>query len=170
MRRVVLVAAVADNGVIGRDGELPWRIPEDMRHFREVTTGHTVVMGRVTFDSIGRPLPNRTNIVVTRRQGWSADGVLVAGSLEAALDLAAGIDADVVIAGGTQVYTQAMPLATHQVLTEVHQRPAGDAHYPEFDRADWTETRREDHEGFSWVWLARRPSPTDRPPPDSLEA
>jgi len=160
-RRVVLVAAVADNGVIGVDGDLPWRIPEDLRHFREVTTGHTVIMGRVTYDSIGRPLPNRTNIVVTRQRDWSADGVLVASSLDEAFDLAAGVDADIVVGGGNQIYALAMPHATHQVLTEVHQRPDGDTRYPEFDRDEWVETRREDRDGFSWVWLERRAVASD---------
>ena len=157
--RVVMVAAVADNRVIGRDGDMPWHIPDDLKHFREVTRGHTVIMGRVTYEGIGRPLPFRTNIVVTRRPGWSADGVLVADSLESALETARRIGAetgaDIVIGGGTQIYEQAMPFATHQVLTEVHQSPEGDTHYPEFDRAQWRETRREEHDGFAWVWWER---------------
>ena len=161
-KRVVMVAAVADNGVIGLGGEIPWRIPEDLKHFREVTRDHTVVMGRVTYEGIGHPLPFRTNVVITRQPGWSAEGVLVAPSLEVALDVADGIHsetgADVVIGGGTQIYDAAMPLATHQILTEVHQSPDGDTHYPQFDRADWEETRREDRDGFSWVWLQRRPA------------
>lgn len=154
-KRIVMVAAVADNGVIGRDGDIPWHIPEDMRHFREVTRGHTVVMGRVTYEGIGHPLPYRTNIVVTRRPDWSADGVLVAGSVPEAIERARGIEGDVVIGGGTQIYVQAMPYATHQVLTEVHQSPEGDTRYPEYDPAEWVETRREDRDGFSWVWLER---------------
>lgn len=154
--RVVLVAAVADNGVIGRDGDIPWRIPEDMRHFREVTTGHAVVMGRVTFESIGRPLPHRANIVVTRDAGWSAEGVTVAGSVEEALAKAAGSGGDVMVIGGAQVYAAAMPVADAQVLTEVHQSPEGDTRYPSFDRAGWVETRREAHDGYDFVWLERR--------------
>jgi dihydrofolate reductase len=157
--RVLMVAAVADNGVIGLGGDIPWHLPEDLRHFREVTRGHTVIMGRVTYEGIGRPLPFRTNIVVTRRPGWTADGVLVAGSLDEALDLARDIHrdtgADIVIGGGTQVYEQAMPHATHQILTEVHRSPEGDTRYPAFDRDQWVETRREDGDGFSWVWLER---------------
>ncbi len=157
--RVVMVAAYADNGVIGRDGDMPWHLPEDLKHFRETTRGHSVIMGRVTYEGIGRPLPYRTNIVVTRQPGWSAEGVLVAESLEAALErgreVHAETGADIVIGGGTQIYEQAMPYATHQVLTEVHQTPEGDTHYPDFDRADWRETRREDRDGFSWVWWER---------------
>lgn len=155
--RIVLVAAVADNGVIGRDGAMPWHLPEDLRHFREVTTGHTVVMGRVTYESIGRPLPNRTNVVITRDPEWAAgrpDGVVVARSLEEALT-STGAD-QVVVMGGAQVYEAAMPLADVQILTEVHQSPEGDTFYPAFDRAEWRETRREPHDGYDFVWLERR--------------
>ncbi|MGA9747142.1 MAG: dihydrofolate reductase [Nocardioides sp.] len=157
--RVVMVAAYADNRVIGRDGDIPWHLPEDLKHFRETTRGHSVVMGRVTYEGIGRPLPFRTNIVITRQPGWTADGVLVADSLEAALDLGRDVHAqsgaDIMIGGGTQIYERAMPFATHQVLTEVHQSPEGDTHYPEFDPSQWVETRREDRDGFSWVWWER---------------
>ncbi len=109
-----MVAAYADNRVIGRDGDIPWHLPEDLKHFRETTRGHSVVMGRVTYEGIGRPLPFRTNIVVTRQPGWTADGVLVADSLEAALDLGREVHAqsgaDIMIGGGTQIYERAMPL------------------------------------------------------------
>ncbi|HSE70017.1 MAG TPA: dihydrofolate reductase [Nocardioidaceae bacterium] len=154
-KKVVLVAAVADNGVIGRDGALPWHLPGDLAHFRQVTSGNTVVMGRVTFESIGRPLPRRTNIVVTRRPGWSADGVLVADSLPRALELAQPEPGDVMVVGGAQVYAEAMDLADEQVLTEVHQAPPGDTYYPDFDRTAWTETRRERQDGYDFVWWER---------------
>ncbi|CUR55710.1 Dihydrofolate reductase [metagenome] len=156
MTRVVLVAAVADNGVIGRDGGLPWHLSEDLQHFRRVTTGNTVVMGRTTFDSIGRALPHRTNIVVTRNADWSHDGVLVAGSLEEAVALAGEHEGDVMIMGGAQIYAAAMPLATHQILTEVHQSPEGDTSYPDWAVRDWVETQRERHEGYDFVWWERR--------------
>ncbi|NUR08830.1 MAG: dihydrofolate reductase [Nocardioidaceae bacterium] len=154
-KRVVMVAAVADNGVIGLGGDIPWHISEDLKHFRETTRGNTVVMGRTTYEGIGHPLPYRTNVVVTRTPGWHADGVFVAGSIEEALELARGFDGDIMIGGGTQVYAAAMPYATHQVLTEVHVSPAGDTHYPEFDRSEWRETRREERDGYAWVWLER---------------
>jgi dihydrofolate reductase len=154
-QRVVMVAAVADNGVIGRDGDVPWHLPEDLKHFRRTTLGHTVVMGRTTYDGIGRPLPGRTNVVITRQADWTADGVLVAHSLSEALDLAAGLDGDVMVMGGGQVYAEAMPLADAQVLTEVHRSPEGDVRYPEFDRDAWKEVRREAHEGYDFVWLER---------------
>lgn len=158
-RRVTLVAAVADNGVIGRDGDIPWRIPADFAHFKALTLGHVLVMGRATYDSIGRPLPGRTTIVLTRDPQWRADGVLVAGSLDDALRLAADLPGEVFVAGGAGVYAAALDRAHAQVLTEVHLSPEGDTHYPEFDRAQWVETRREPHsEGevrYDFVWLAR---------------
>jgi dihydrofolate reductase len=152
---VVLVAAVADTGVIGRDGALPWHLPEDLAHFKRVTTGHTVVMGRRTFESIGRPLPRRTNVVVTRQPDWTADGVLVAPSVGAAVALAADLPGDAMVIGGGEVYAAALPLADRQVLTEVHAAPEGDVRYPEFDRSEWVEVLREPHDGYDFVWWER---------------
>ena len=151
-----MVAAVAENGVIGQGGDIPWSIPEDLKHFRATTRGNTVLMGRSTYDSIGHPLPYRSNVVVTRNSAWSAEGVFVAHSVEEGIELAQGFEGDVMVIGGGHVYAAAMPLADTQVLTEVHQSPEGDTHYPEFDRSEWTETRREDREGFDFVWLERR--------------
>ncbi|MGA8247285.1 MAG: dihydrofolate reductase [Nocardioides sp.] len=154
-RRLTLVAAYADNGVIGDHGAIPWRIPDDFAHFKATTMGGTLVMGRATYDSIGRPLPGRTTIVVTRDPEWTAEGVLVAHSLDEALAVAAEQPGEVYVAGGAQLYEQALPLATHQVLTEVHLSPDGDAHYPDFDRDEWAQIRREERDGFSWVWWER---------------
>ena len=157
--RITLVAAVADNGVIGSDGDIPWRISADFAHFKALTLGHVLVMGRATYESIGRPLPGRTTIVLTRDPDWAADGVLVAGSLDEALDLAAGIDSEVFVVGGAGVYAQALARADAQVLTEVHLSPDGDTRYPEFDRARWVEVRREPHLDaeipHQFVWLER---------------
>ena len=124
-KRVVMVAAVARNGVIGLDGDIPWSIPEDLKHFRATTKGHTVLMGRSTYESIGHPLPYRTNVVITRQPDWSADGVLVAHSVEEGLELARGLEGDVMVIGGGEIYREAMPHATHQVLTEVDLEPDG---------------------------------------------
>jgi len=158
-RRVVLVAALADNRVIGAGGRIPWRLPADFAHFKRETLGHTLVMGRATWDSIGRPLPGRTTVVVTRDRSWAAEGALVAHSLEEALSIAGSLDGDVVIAGGGQVYEQALPHATHQVLTEVHCSPEGDAFFPDFDASEWKETRREPgppgEVAYEWVWRER---------------
>ena len=152
-----MVAAYGDNRVIGADGIIPWRIPEDFAHFKALTLGHTLVMGRATWDSIGRPLPGRSTVVLTRDPSWSADGALVAHSIEEALAVAATLPGDTVIAGGTQVYTLAMPHATHQVLTEVHLSPPGDAVYPPFPLDEWREVRREPRPdlGLDWVWWER---------------
>lgn len=157
--RVVLIAAYAANGVIGADGDIPWRIPEDFAHFKATTMGHTLVMGRATYDSIGRPLPGRRTIVITRDPAWTAgeyaDQVLVVHSFEEALALAAELPGDVMVAGGAQIYALALPYATHQVLTEVDGDVAGDTFYPWWDPAQWQETAREDGDGFVWRWLER---------------
>jgi len=156
---VTLVAAVADNGVIGADGDIPWRIPADFAHFKALTLGHVLVMGRATYESIGRPLPGRTTIVLTRDPSWTAEGVLVAADLASALELAAGIDEQVFVVGGASVYAEALGVADSQVLTEVHLEPAGDTRYPEFDASAWVEERREPHLDaevpYEFVWYAR---------------
>jgi dihydrofolate reductase len=160
MTKVVLVAARASNGVIGRDGGIPWHIPADFAHFKRVTVGHPLVLGRTTFEGIGRPLPDRQSIVVTRDPDWAWDGVLVAHSVEEAIRLGADLDELVNVGGGAQVYRDALPVATDQILTEVHASPSGDTHYPDFDEADWLETRREDHPehdpAYDIRWLRRR--------------
>jgi dihydrofolate reductase len=153
--KVVLVAAVAKNGVIGNGGDIPWDIPQDMRHFREVTEGNTVVMGRKTFDSIGRPLPRRTNVVITRQPEWAREGVEVVTSLEDALALARGCEGDAMVIGGGEVYRQALPLADAQILTEVDAEPEGDTYYPPFDREEWVEVKREPYDGHAFVWWER---------------
>jgi dihydrofolate reductase len=153
---VVLVAAVAANGVIGDRGTIPWRIPGEQAHFKAVTWGHTLVMGRATYDSIGRPLPGRTTVVLTRDPGWRADGVLVAASFDDALRLADDLPGDVMVAGGAQVYAEALAVADTQVLTRVDLSPEGDTRYPAYDPGDWDETSREQHDTHDVVWLARR--------------
>lgn len=155
-KRVVMVAAVADNGVIGAAGDIPWRIPEDFAHFKATTLGHTLVMGRATYDSIGRPLPGRTTIVLTRDPSWAAEGVLVAPSFTLALALADDLPGEVMVVGGSLVYDEALHLADEQVLTEVHLTPEGDTFYPEVDRTAWVEQRREVLDGYDRVWLVRR--------------
>jgi dihydrofolate reductase len=157
-KRVVLVAAYADNRAIGNAGGIPWHIPEDFAHFKATTLGHILVMGRATYDSIGRPLPGRTTIVITRDPHWSAAGVLTAHSFEEALGLAADLPGDVMVAGGSQIYSLALPYATHQVLTEIHLSPTADAFYPEFDSSAWVEVDRKDRDDLSWVWLERSPA------------
>lgn len=155
-KQVVLVAAVAQNGVIGDGPDIPWRIPGEQASFKQLTTGHVLLMGRTTYESIGRPLPGRTTVVLTRDPTWSAEGVLVAHDLAEALALAEDQQGDVMVAGGAQVYAAAMEVADAQVLTEVRATPAGDVHYPAFDRTAWVEERREAFDGFDRVWWVRR--------------
>lgn len=147
--RLAIIAAVAENGVIGRGDELPWRISGDLKRFRAITWGKPILMGRRTFASIGRPLPGRTSIVVTRDAALPMpEGVLFAGSLDAALALAEeeasrlGADEAAVI-GGAEIYAQALPLADRLRLTEVHGAPEGDVRFPAYDRAAWREVARE---------------------------
>lgn len=157
-QRVVLVAAYARNRVIGHRGDIPWHLPHDFAHFKRETLGHTLVMGRRTWDSIGRPLPGRTTIVITRDLTFTPgfDEVLVAHSLEAAFELASTMPGDVMVAGGAEVYAAALSYATHQVLTEVDLEPEGDAFYPVYPADEWVETRREIGEGLEWIWLERQ--------------
>ena len=149
---VTLIAAVARNGVIGADGGIPWRVPGEQAFFKAATMGHTLVMGRATYDSIGRPLPGRTTIVLTRDPDWQADGVTTAASIEEALALAEG---DVYVAGGAAVYEAALPYADELVISEIDLEPEGDTFFPEVDSADWREVSREPHEGFEVVRCER---------------
>jgi dihydrofolate reductase len=154
-QRIVMIAAVARNGVIGNGPDIPWRIPGEQAEFKRLTMGHTLVMGRTTYDSIGRPLPGRTTIVLTRDAAWSADGVLVAHSIEDALAQAAALPGDVVVAGGAEVYAAALPFATEQIVSEVALEPDGDVFYPAYDPAEWREASREAGEGYERVFLVR---------------
>ena len=158
-KRVVLVAAHGANRVIGNAGEIPWHLPEDFAHFKRVTLGHTLVMGRRTWESIGRPLPGRRTVVVTSDRGYVTgfDEVLLAHSLAGAVAAAAELPGDVVVAGGGEVYRQALPWATHMVLTEVAVSPVGDAWFPEFDAGEWLVTEERVGEGCVFRWLERKP-------------
>ena len=145
-----IVAAVADNGVIGDDNRLIWRLKSDLRRFREITLGKPMIMGRKTFDSIGRPLPGRRTIVLTRDPGFAVPGVDVARSFDAACargrELAREMGVtEVIVAGGTQVYQQAMPVAQTLRLTRVHAMPDGDARFPDFDSTHFRVIRKSDH-------------------------
>ncbi|MBZ5740358.1 dihydrofolate reductase [Nocardioides mangrovi] len=155
MKRVVLVAAVARNGVIGDGPDIPWKVPGEQALFKELTLGHTLLMGRTTYESIGRPLPGRTTIVLTRDPAWSADGVLVAHSVEEALTLAAELPGQLMVAGGGEVYAALLPRADEMVLSRVDLEPSGDAFFPAYAAADWLETAREQHEGYERVFLVR---------------
>jgi len=165
---ILLLAAIAENGVIGRGNALPWRLKSDMQHFRALTMGKPVVMGRKTYLSIGKPLTGRTTIVVSRDHAFAAAGIVVAPSLDAALAAARGDalrrNADaIVIAGGAEIYAQALPLAARLAITHVHKRVDGDARFPAIDPNVWQETARteqqpaaEDEAAFAFVTYERR--------------
>jgi len=144
--RVCLIAAVARNGVIGRDNRIPWRLPEDLKHFRKLTMGHAVIMGRKTFESIfafsGMPLPGRDNIVITRSREWSGAGCRITHSLEEAL-AAVPQDRKAFVIGGAEIYSLALPLASNLYMTEIGRDFVGDAIFPDFDRSRWREVSRE---------------------------
>ncbi len=142
---VSVIVAVAEGGVIGANGMMPWHISEDLRMFKRVTSGHPVVMGRRTFESLGRPLPGRTNVVVTRNPSWSSEGVRVAGSLENAVTLFPPGE-EVFVIGGGEIYRQAMPLADRFYLTRIDAAYDGDTFFPAWDEADWQLVSSERHE------------------------
>jgi len=164
--RVYLVAAVAANGVIGAGGKLPWHIPEELKHFKRLTLGHPVIMGRRTWESLKGPLPQRENIVVTRTPGYHAPGAAVASSLGGALAMCAGEPVAFVI-GGTRLFEESLPLADGMVLTEIQRDYAGDTWFPKWDRSQWRESQREAHTAddgtrFDFV-LYERKRPESRP-------
>lgn len=154
---IAIIVAQDKNRAIGIENKLPWHLPEDLRYFKRVTMGKPIIMGRNTFESIGRPLPGRVNIVVSRREGYAPRGVRVVNSLEAAAELAEsiclidGVD-EAMIIGGAQIYSQAIGIADRLYLTEVDAEINGDAWFPEFDRSAWNEIGRED-------FLAEGPNP-----------
>lgn len=158
---IIIVVAIAANNAIGKNNQLLWKLPADLKHFKEITTGHTVIMGRKTFDSVGKPLPNRRNIVITR-QDIQIDGCEVVNSLHDALALCIGLP-EVHIIGGAEIYKQAMPLTDVIYLTRVHQSFDADTFFPEIDEKTWKETAREDHQpdernpiAYSFLTLKRR--------------
>ncbi len=149
--RLALIAAVSDNGVIGRNNKLPWYIPADLRYFKQQTLGKPVVMGRKTWESMNRPLPGRTNIVITRQPDYQAEGARVVPDLAAAIELAESIamidgTEEVMVIGGAEIYRLALPLADRLYLTEVHAEIEGDTFFPDWNRGDWRELARDQHE------------------------
>jgi dihydrofolate reductase len=157
--KLTIVAAVAQNRVIGSHNALPWYIPEDLQHFKQVTVGKTVLMGKNTFDSImnriKKPLPDRTNVVITRKIDWKApEGVLVYHSIEDALEGLRDND-EVMVAGGGQIYTQLIDKADKLILTEIHREVDGNVLFPYFAKKDWKEISRKEHDEFSFVEYER---------------
>lgn len=167
MSRLALIVAMDRNRVIGRDNSLPWHIPQDLRHFRQLTMGKPLVMGRRTWESIGRPLPGRPSLVISRDPAFAADGAEVFQTLEAALQRATSLAArsgadEVMVIGGAQIYAEALPRVARLYVTEVHAEVPGDTWFPEFAGPQWREASREEHPpaegrpGFAFVQYDRR--------------
>ncbi len=144
--RVSLIAAMARNRVIGRENDLPWKLPADQKRFKQITMGHYLIMGRKTYDSVGKPLPGRPNVVITRRKDYRPEGVQVVHSLNEALALAVDDD-EVFIAGGEEIYRLALPVADCLYLTEIDAEFEGDTFFPDFDRSQWEVVAEEVHTG-----------------------
>ena len=166
-RELVGIVAVAENGVIGKDGDMPWHIPADLQHFKETTMDHPVIMGRVTYegilDALGEPLPGRTTVVLTSRDLETPENAVVAGSLEEALEQADAAasehhdDADrLFVAGGATVYEQFLPALDRLVVTEIDDDPDGDTRFPHWDRDAFETVSRDERDGFAFVEYARR--------------
>jgi len=154
---VSVIVAISEDGTIGDKGKIPWHIREDLQRFKRLTMGHPIIMGRRTYESIGKPLPGRTNIVLTQNPDFTASPeVLTFASLDAALDHCRGQNHDsVFIIGGNKVYQRALPLADKLLVTEVHQRINGDTKFPDYNHTEWTETAREDRSEHSFVEYSR---------------
>ena len=148
--RIYLIAAVARNGVIGAGGQLPWHLPEDLKHFKKLTLGHPVLMGRRTWESLGKPLPGRENVVISRKPGFEASGASVALSLEGAIALCSGEPVAFVI-GGAEIYAAALPHADGLVLTEIDRDYEGDTRFPDWDRGAWRVSQKETHTAANGV-------------------
>jgi dihydrofolate reductase len=142
MSSLSLIVAMAKNRTIGINNTLPWRCPEDLKHFKALTMGHHMIMGRKTFDSIGKPLPGRTTVIVTRNMELKIEGCLIAHSLPEAIQLCAGDD-EIFVVGGAELYAQALPLVNTLYITEIQQNVDGDAHFPAFEQNTWREISRE---------------------------
>ncbi len=160
--RISLIWAMANNRVIGANNTLPWKLPADLRHFRTLTTGHHIIMGRKNYESIGRPLPDRVNIVVSRQAAYEAPGCVVVGSIEEALQRAAG-DPEIFVIGGAAIYAQTLEHADRLYLTRINAQIQGDTFFPDFAEGAWRETAREDHLAdernpydYSFITLERR--------------
>lgn len=162
--KISLIAAVAQNRVIGNKNDLPWHLPDDFAFFKRKTSRHPIIMGRKSLEALGKPLPNRTNIIITRNADFQASGVTITHTLDEAIDKAKVINQEeIFVIGGAEIYTMALPVATTLYLTEIHKAYDGDAYFPEFDKSEWDEVSRlphpadERHEaGFDFVEYERK--------------
>ncbi len=159
---ISIIVAMDEKGVIGLEGDLPWRLSADLKHFRAITMSKPLIMGRKTHESIGRPLPGRKNIVLTRANDFDAEGCTIVHSLDDAFQAAGDVD-EIIIMGGSRIYDQSLARAGRLYLTEVHADIGGDVYFPEFDKGEWVELERQDHSAdekndfdYSFVVLERK--------------
>jgi dihydrofolate reductase len=152
--RISLIVAMARNRVIGANNQIPWRVPGEQKLFKQITMGHHIVMGRKTYESIGRLLPGRTTVIVTRQRGFAVPGAVVAHSLRDAINAAARDD-EIFVIGGAQLFQEALPLAERIHLSLIDAEPEGDVRMPEFDRAQWREIEAQSYPGFRYSLLER---------------
>ena len=152
--KISLIAAVSKNGVIGEKNSLIWKLPEDMKRFRQLTAGKPVIMGRKTFESIGKPLPNRKNIIITRDKNYRAEGCIAVHSVDDALKAGKGAE-EIMVIGGAQIYKQFLPIANRMYLTFIDKDFEGDAYFPEYNKNEWKEISREEHQNtqFNYAFL-----------------
>ncbi|MEJ8801695.1 dihydrofolate reductase [Pontibacter sp. H249] len=143
---VSIIVATAENNVIGKDNQLIWHLPADLKHFKQLTMGHPILMGRKTFESIGKPLPGRTSIIITRQEDYEAEGCIVAPSVQEAIQKAKELDEQVCIIGGAEIYKQALPLTDCIELTKIHHSFDGDTFFPDLNADDWEVIAEEKHE------------------------
>ncbi|GAB3204444.1 dihydrofolate reductase [Pontibacter aydingkolensis] len=143
---VNIIVATAENNVIGKDNQLIWHLPADLKHFKQLTMGHPILMGRKTYESIGKPLPGRTSIIITRQKDFEAEGCIVAHSVQEAIEKAKELDEQVCIIGGAEIYKQALPLTDCIELTKIHHSFDGDTFFPEINEKDWEVVAEEKHE------------------------
>lgn len=160
--KISIVVAFDKNQLIGRNNQLPWHLPADLKYFKNVTMGHHLIMGRKTYDSIGKPLPGRTSVVITRQHDWKAEGCLVAHSLEDAIRLC-GNQEEIFIVGGAEIFKNSLPVATDLYITKINHQFEGDTFFPEINENEWREILREDHQpdeknkwGFSFLRFRRK--------------
>jgi dihydrofolate reductase len=160
---IASIFAMSENRVIGKDNQLPWHLPADLKFFKATTLHHPILMGRKTFESIGKPLPQRTSIIITRQQGYQAEGALVVNSLEEAIKAGQELNPDIFIIGGAEILREALPLIDTMYLTRIHAPFEGDVLYPDCNEKEWIETWREDHQpdeknkyAFSFLKLERK--------------
>lgn len=160
---IAAVVAVAENNVIGKDNQLVWHLPADLRHFKQLTMGHPIIMGRKTYASIGKPLPGRTSIIITRQADYKAEGCIVVNSVKAAVAKAKELDEQACIIGGAEIYRQSMPYLDTIYITKIHHTFEGDTFFPKLEEADWQKVSEEHHEpdeknkySFSFIELRRK--------------